>query len=78
MSGTTYSFQADIKELMNLIIHSFYSSRDIFLRELLSNSSDALEKQKHYDLSKSIMKDDYNIRISFNKGMYSDDSRIMR
>ena len=67
MSGTTYSFQADIKELMNLIIHSFYSSRDIFLRELLSNSSDALEKQKHYDLSKSLIKDDYNIRISFNK-----------
>lgn len=67
MSGTTYSFQADIKELMNLIIHSFYSSRDIFLRELLSNSSDALEKQKHYDLSKGIIKDDYNIRISFNK-----------
>lgn len=67
MSGTTYSFQADIKELMNLIIHSFYSSRDIFLRELLSNSSDALEKQKHYDLTKGILKDDYNIRISFNK-----------
>jgi molecular chaperone HtpG len=67
MSGTTYSFQADIKELMNLIIHSFYSSRDIFLRELLSNSSDALEKQKHYDLSKGIIKDDYNIRVSFNK-----------
>jgi molecular chaperone HtpG len=67
MSGTTYSFQADIKELMNLIIHYFYSSRDIFLRELLSNSSDALEKQKHYDLSKGIIKDDYNIRVSFNK-----------
>lgn len=67
MSGTSYSFQADIKELMNLIIHSFYSSRDIFLRELLSNSSDALEKQKHYDLSKGVIKDDYNIRISFNK-----------
>ena len=44
MSGTTYSFQADMKELM---IHSFYSCRDIFLRELLSNSSDALEKQTH-------------------------------
>ena len=47
MSGTTYSFQANIKELINLMIHSFYSSRDIFLRDLLSTSSDALEKQTH-------------------------------
>ena len=45
MSGTTSSFQADMKELM---IHSFYSSRDIFLRELLSTSSDALEKKHIY------------------------------
>lgn len=67
MTGTTYSFQADIKELMNLIIHSFYSSRDIFLRELLSNSSDAIEKQKHYDLSNSVIKDDYSIKLSFHK-----------
>ena len=67
-----YSFQADIKELMNLIINSFYSSRDIFLRELLSNSSDAIEKQKYQDLKNGKLREDYKIRISFHK-----DNRIL-
>ena len=62
-----YSFQADIKELMNLIIHSFYSSRDIFLRELLSNSSDAIEKQKYQDLKNGKLREEYKIKISFHK-----------
>lgn len=65
MSSTNHSFQADIKELMDLIIHSFYSSRDIFLRELLSNSSDAIEKQKYKDLKNGILQKDYKIKISF-------------
>lgn len=67
-----YSFQADIKELMNLIINSFYSSRDIFLRELLSNSSDAIEKQKYQDLKNGKLREDYKIKISFHK-----DNRIL-
>lgn len=62
-----YSFQADIKELMNLIINSFYSSRDIFLRELLSNSSDAIEKQKYQDLKNGKLREEYKIKISFHK-----------
>ena len=67
-----YSFQADIKELMNLIINSFYSSRDIFLRELLSNSSDAIEKQKYQDLKNGKLREEYKIKISFHK-----DNRIL-
>lgn len=67
MSVDHFSFQADIKELMNLIIHSFYSSRDIFLRELLSNSSDAIEKQKYNDLRSRKLKEEYKIKVSFHK-----------
>jgi len=59
----TREFQADIHELLNLIVHSFYSNRDIFLRELVSNASDALEKQRHLDIQRSKLDETYEIRI---------------
>jgi molecular chaperone HtpG len=47
MSQKTHEFQTEAKELLNLMIHSLYSHREIFLRELISNASDAIDKLKY-------------------------------
>ena len=47
MEKTTENFQTEVNELLQLIIHSLYSHPDIFLRELISNASDALDKLKN-------------------------------
>lgn len=57
-------FEANISELMHIIVNSFYSNRDVFLRELISNSSDAIDKQRHYDLQNGIVGNEYGIRVN--------------
>ena len=51
MSVEKMEFKTEVKELLNLMIHSLYSHKEIFLRELISNASDAIDKARHESLT---------------------------
>ena len=70
MSKQTLSFQAEVAQLLHLVTHSLYSNKEIFLRELVSNVSDACDKLRFEAINNSGLYEDapnLEVRVSFDK-----------
>ncbi|MCX7814061.1 MAG: molecular chaperone HtpG [Tepidimonas ignava] len=70
MTQHTHAFQAEVAQLLHLVTHSLYSNKDIFLRELVSNASDACDKLRFEALADASLYEDVpnlEIRVTFDK-----------
>jgi len=70
MSKQTHAFQAEVAQLLHLVTHSLYSNKEIFLRELISNASDACDKLRFEALNNNGLYEDapdLQVRLSFDK-----------
>ena len=66
----SFSFQAEVVQILDLMVHSLYSNKEIFLRELISNGSDAIDRLRLELLSKSELPEaegPLQIRVSYDK-----------
>lgn len=74
MSHQTLEFKTEVKELLHLMIHSLYSHKEIFLRELISNASDAIDKARYHSLTDNSILDgdgDWKIKLTVDKENHS-------
>lgn len=70
MTKQTHAFQAEVAQLLHLVTHSLYSNKEIFLRELISNASDACDKLRYEALNRPELFEDQShleIRVTFDK-----------
>lgn len=70
MNKQTLSFQAEVKQILHLVTHSLYSNKEIFLRELVSNASDACDKLRFEALNNAALYEDapnLEVRVGFDK-----------
>ncbi len=70
MTKQTHSFQAEVSQLLHLVTHSLYSNKEIFLRELVSNASDACDKLRYEALNNDALFEgnaELEVRVSFDK-----------
>src|SRR3546814_4042620 len=85
MASETWGFQTEVKQLLHLMIHSLYSNKEIFLRELVSNASDACDKLRFEAIDNPDLfqgDTDLRIRVEYDKNartiQISDNGKIGR
>ena len=81
MDKQTLSFQAEVKQILHLVTHSLYSNKEIFLRELISNASDACDKLRFEAIDKPELyegKTDLEVRVAFDKDAEDDHDHRQR
>ena len=70
MTKHIHSFQAEVSQLLHLVTHSLYSNKEIFLRELVSNASDACDKLRYQALNNDALyegQSELEVRVAYDK-----------